>query len=56
MKEFKDFYSNISFRNKKFPDKLNNIDYLNAELDRKICNDANVPINFEIFDKKILIL
>ena len=52
MKEFKNFYGNISFRNKKFPDKLNNIDYLNAELDKNLYNNANVPINLEIFDKK----
>jgi hypothetical protein len=61
LKEFKAFYDydniiknkgNNSSKYQKFPDKLKNIDYLNAELDRKISNDANVPINFEIFDKK----
>ena len=63
MKEFKSFYDydniiknngkiNKLFINQRFPDKLNNIDYLNVELDKKICNDAYVPINFEIFDKK----
>ena len=63
MKEFKFFYDydniiknngkiNKLFINQRFPDKLNNIDYLNVELDKKICNDAYVPINFEIFDKK----
>ena len=65
MKEFKTFYDydniiknngimNNQSKNQKFPDKLNNIDYLNTELDTKLYNDANVPINFEIFDKKNL--
>jgi len=61
MKEFKTFYdydnniknkNNNSSKNQKFPDKLNKNDYLNTELDKNIYNDANVPINFEIFDKK----
>ena len=61
MKEFKTFYdydniiknkSNNSSKNQKFPDKLNNIDYLNTELDKNICNNVYVPNNFEIFDKK----
>ena len=63
MKELKTFFDydniiknhdniNILFQNQKFQDKLNNIDYLNTELDKKIYHDANVPINFEIFDKK----
>ena len=62
MKEFKTFYDydnviiknkkNNSSKNQKFPDNLNKNEYLNTELDKNICNDANVPINFEIFDKK----
>ena len=49
MKEFKSFYN--SSKNKKFPDKLNNVDYLNAQLDKNIINNENVPINFEIYNK-----
>ena len=62
MKEFKAFYNyddvirsngkiNNLFKNQNFPDKLNNINYLNTELDKNLYNDSNVPINFEIFDK-----
>ena len=61
MKDFKTFYDydniiknkdNNSSKNQKFPENLNKNDYLNTELDKKICNDTNVPINFEIFEKK----
>ena len=61
MKEFKTFYDydntiknkgNNSFKSQKFPDKLNNNDYLNTELNKNLCNNTNVPINFEIFNKK----
>ena len=55
MKEFKTFYDydNIiknkgNMKNQKFPDNLNNSDYLNTEL----YNNSNIPINFEIFVKK----
>ena len=59
VKEFKTFYDNNiknkdnnSSKNKKFPDKLNNIDYLNTELDKNVCKNKNFPVNFEIFDIK----
>ena len=52
MKQFKTFYDydNIiknkgNMKNQKFPDNLNNSDYLNTEL----YNNSNIPINFEIF-------
>ena len=62
IKEFKTFFNyddvirinaniNNLFKKEKFPDKLNNINYLNTELDKNLYNDSNVPINFEIFNK-----
>jgi len=62
MKEFKTFYDydniiinngniNNLFQNQKFPDKLNNIDYLNTELNKNLFNDVSIPINFDIFNK-----
>ena len=43
--------SNNSSKNQKFPDKLNNINYLNAEFDKNISNDVNIPINFDLVNK-----
>ncbi len=65
IKEFKNYYNyeqfinsinnnNIkySLKNKKFPDNLKNKEYLDCDLNKNLSKDFNIPINFQLINKK----